>query len=125
MGYDPSTSSSNAPAYDALHAGDFPITEKEVTIPAGAALTRGAVMGRITANGQFLLSASAAVDGSQTPVAILMQDVAVSGAARVGVVAFSGEFNATKLSFGAGHTAATVEWPLRQVGIFLKAVMGL
>lgn len=125
MGFDPSTLSTNAPAYDALHSGDFPITEREVTIPAGAALTRGAVMGRITANGQFLLSASAAVDGSQTPVAILMQDVAASGSARVGVVAFSGEFNATKLSFGAGHTAATVDWPLRQAGIFLKTVQGL
>lgn len=125
MGYDPSTSSSAAPAMDALHSGEFPISTKEVVITSGTALTRGAVMGRITTGGKFVLSASAASDGSQTPVAILLQDVAAAGADRAGVVAFTGEFNPAKLNFGAGHSIATVEWPLRQVGIFLKSVLGI
>lgn len=83
-------------------------------------LTRGAVLGRITATGKYVLSASAATDGSQTPVAILAEDTDASAADKTTVAYPSGEFNTTALTFGAGHTAASTQAALRDVGIFLK-----
>ena len=106
---------------DLLNSGAFPVITKEVDIAAGVLVAKGSVMGRVTAGG-WLLSASAAGDGSQTPAGILLQEVAASGAARKGLVALTGEFAAHLLVYGVGHTRATVEWPLRAVSIFLNDV---
>jgi hypothetical protein len=110
-------------AHDVLVAGQFPIIRQQVTIPAGAALVRGTVMGRITANGQFTQSLTAAADGSQNPAAILMEDVAVSGAARTGIVGLTGEFAFQKLILGASHTRTTIEQPLRLLSIFIRDIV--
>ena len=83
-------------------------------------LVRGSVLGRITATGKWVLSASAASDGSQVPRAILAEDADASSADKTTVAYFTGEFNATALTFGAGHTAASTTDALRDVGIFLK-----
>ena len=68
-------------ASEANTAGDVILFEEDkrfsretVTIAAGADLTPGAVLGKITASGKYMLSAPAAVDGSQTPVAVLVRD---------------------------------------------------
>ena len=99
-----------------LIAGDYPVAHRTVTIVAGADLTRGAVLGRITASDKYLLSATAAGDGSQTPIAILAEDAAAAGADVVAPAYFSGEFAADKMSFGIGHDADTVEASVRQNG---------
>lgn len=83
-------------------------------------LQRGAVLGRITATNKWVLSASAAADGSQVPRAILAEDTDATAADKTTIAYFTGEFNTAALTFGAGHTAASTADALRDVGIFLK-----
>lgn len=83
-------------------------------------LSRGALLGRITATGKWVLSAAAAADGSQVPRAILAEDTDASAADQTTIAYFTGEFNSTAMTFGAGHTAASTLDALRDAGIFLK-----
>lgn len=96
-----------------LLIGDYPVATVPVTIAAGADLVRGSVLGQITANDKYSLSASAAGDGSETPKLVLAVDAAAS-AADVDAVAYaSAQLNAAKLVLGAGHTTASVEAAFR------------
>lgn len=104
---------------DSLHAGDFPIRTRKVTIITGQNLVRGAVLGKITASSKYNLSASAAADGSQTPTAILAEDVDATTADKEAVAYISGDFNATALTLGAGHTVASITEGLRDQNIYL------
>ncbi|MFQ5472677.1 MAG: head decoration protein [Dehalococcoidia bacterium] len=108
---------------DRLLAGDFPIVTREVTLNnvGGAALTRGAVLGKVTADGKYGLSLSAAVDGSQVARAILAKDADPTGGDVTATIYEAGEFNEDQLNFGTGHTAATVREDLRAVSLFLKS----
>lgn len=106
---------------DALIAGDFPLRTEKVTIVSGQNLQRGALLGKITSGGKYNLSLSAASDGSQTPVAILAEDVDASGGDKDGIVYISGDFNQDAITFGASHTAASVKAGLRDLGIYLHA----
>ena len=58
-----------------LLAGEYPHIERIITIASGSNLTKGAVLGRITASGKFVLSAAGASDGSETPDAILGETI--------------------------------------------------
>lgn len=51
-----------------------------VTIASGADLKIGSVLGKITANGKYALSAPGASDGSEDPVAILITDADAASA---------------------------------------------
>lgn len=104
---------------DSLHAGDFPIRTRKVTIITGQNLVRGAVLGKITASGKFNLSASAAADGSQVPFAVLAEDVDATAADKEAVAYVSGDFNSTALTLGAGHTVASITDGLRDANIYL------
>lgn len=106
--------------HDNLIGGDVvgAVTES-ITLDTGN-LTRGALLGRITATGKWVLSLSAAADGSQTPRAILAEDADATAADVVTIAYMSGEFNTAAMTFGAGHTAASVKDGLRGLGIFLK-----
>ncbi len=106
---------------DNLLAGEYPRVERVVTIAAGADLTKGAVLGRITANGKFKLSASASADGSQTPDAILAEKASAAGGDVQAVVYFSGEFNENALVLGAGHTLDSVRIALRAKNVYLRS----
>lgn len=90
---------------------------ERVTIAAGANLTAGAVLGQITSGGKYALSASAANDGSQVPVAILGEDAAAASADAVAFVYYVGAFRESALTFGAGHTAAALRRALAQRGL--------
>lgn len=103
---------------DNLHAGDFPMETETVTVLAGQDLLRGAVLGKITASGKYVLSASAAADGSQTPSVILLQDTDATGGDKGAPVAVTGEFNERALILGAGHTVASIKDELRDKSIF-------
>lgn len=108
-----------------LFADDVPYTHRAVTILNPAAdLKRGSVMGRITATGKWKLSASAAGDGSEVPRGILAFDIPNPAADIVSAIYDAGSFVSEKLTFGAGHTAASVETALivAQVPIRLKSV---
>ena len=109
---------------DNLIAGEFPRVARKVTIGTGANLVAGAVLGKITATGKFILSASAAGDGSQAPDAILAEDAAAAAADKEAIVYFSGEFNELALTYGVGHTAASVRDTLRDKSILLTKNQG-
>lgn len=65
---------------------------------------------------KYVLSASAAVDGSADPVAVLAEDADASEGDAVAPVFFSGEFAADRMIFGTGHTAASVDAIWRKAG---------
>jgi len=106
---------------DNLIAGDYPRTERVVTIASGANLTKGAVLGKITASGKYKLSASAASDGSEAPDAILAETANAASADVQAVVYFSGEFNELALTLGASHTVASIKAGLRDKNIYLRS----
>ena len=108
-------------APDNLIAGEYPRVGRMVTIASGANLTKGAVLGKITASGKYKLSASAASDGSEAPDVILAEDAAAASADVQAVVYFSGEFNELALTLGTGHTAASIKAGLRGKNIYLRA----
>jgi len=96
-----------------LIVGDFPVAIRHVTILSGQNLTRGSVLGRVTASDKYIESLSAAGDGSDTPAAILADDVDASAGDVIAAAYFAGEFAADQMSFGTGHDAASVETALR------------
>lgn len=106
---------------DDLHAGDFPIRTRKVTLASGQNLVRGALLGIITASGKATLSASASADGSQTPNCILCEDVDASDGDTDAMVYIAGDFNQDAITFGTGHTAASVREGLRNLNIYLHA----
>lgn len=71
-------------------------------------------------SGKYILSLAAATDGSQEPVAILAEAVDATSADKTTLAYVSGVFNSTAMTFGSGHTAASVAAGLREKGIFLK-----
>lgn len=104
---------------DSLIAGNAHLlVARKVTIDAGV-LPRGAVLGKITSGGKYILSLQAADDGSQTPDAILAEPVDASGGDVVALAYFRGDFNTNALTIGTGHTAASITEGLRAKGITL------
>jgi hypothetical protein len=105
---------------DNLIGGDAHIVTEVVTISSGQNLTRGAVLGKVTSGGEYVLSLSAAGNGSETPDAILLRDTDATSGAVKAEVAMTGEFNIAALTIGTGHTAASIRDGLRAKGIFLR-----
>lgn len=124
MDYNASFGAKTAISFDNLIAGDNvgPVTEGRITIVSGAGvLLRGTLLGKITTGGKYATSLSASSDGSQTPVAILANDVDATAADVTNVLVYtSGEFNERAIIFGTAHTAATTRDALRARGIHLK-----
>jgi hypothetical protein len=100
--------------------GNFPVYTREVTIKSGQNLADGAVVGK-DGDSKYLLSLSAASDGSQTPIGVLVGAVDASGGDKKGLVAFAGDFNEARLTFGTGHTAASTWLALSARGLYLVA----
>lgn len=105
-------------APDNLIAGEFPRITRVVTITGGASLPAGAVLGRVAASGAYLLSDAGANDGSEEPDALLVE--AVSTGDTQAHVYLAGEFNAAALTFGAGHSIASISIAFRERSIFLR-----
>jgi len=110
-----------------LHPGDlligtYPVATRSVIVAAGADLVRGAVLGKITATKKYALSASAAVDGSETPALILAVDVLAAGGDVNAVAYGSGEFDSRQLTLGVGHTVESVSEALSDASapMFIK-----
>ncbi|HQT79772.1 MAG TPA: head decoration protein [Rhodopila sp.] len=121
IGDNPQTPGIYAETYlpDQLIAGRFPLVTGNVTLGAGT-LQRGAVLGQVTATGNYILSVATAADGSQTPKAILADYADASGGAVTAPVYLTGEFNANKLVFDASWTIATLTPVLRALSMFVK-----
>lgn len=103
-----------------LIAGEFPRITRYVTVTGNTVLSAGAVLGKITADSRYQLSAAASTDGSQTPDAILAEAVDARSGDVQAPVYFSGEFNRLALQLGTGYTVAAIESLLRLRSIFLR-----
>lgn len=109
---------------DQLIAGDFPIITDTGTILSGENLSRGAVLGIVTASGKYRLcdADTPATDGSQDPKAILVEDVDASGGDVTDApIYLAGEFNENKLTMKASTTIAQIKAALRALSIFIKS----
>lgn len=107
-------------APDNLIAGNAGLlVARKVTIASGQELKRGAVIGKITDGGKYVLSLSAANDGSETPDLILAEDVDATSADADGLAYARGDFAIAALTIGTGHTAASITEGLRAKGITL------
>jgi|APAra7269096819_1048525.scaffolds.fasta_scaffold32885_2 hypothetical protein len=103
-----------------LIAGNAALLISEpIVLLAGQNLTRGALLGKITATGKYVLSLDAATDGSEVPAAILVEDTDATDADAPTVAYIRGDFLTGGVTFGTGHTAASVKDALRDQGIFL------
>ncbi|MBA3888930.1 MAG: head decoration protein [Gemmatimonadaceae bacterium] len=109
---------------DNLLASDAPIASRKVTLITGQNVTRGTVLGKITASGKYNRSLSAAADGSQTPDAIAAEDVDATAADKEILVYVRGDFAESALTLGAAHTVASIREGLRAMGITLVAIQG-
>jgi hypothetical protein len=118
--FQPSSSAAGSFQHDNLIGGDVvPAVTESITVLSGN-LSRGALLGKITASGKYVLSLSAAADGSQVPTAILAEDTDATGGEKRTVAYLSGEFNTAAVTFGTGHTAGSVSGALRGLSIYLK-----
>lgn len=106
---------------DGLIAGHDDLMTRKVTLASGQNLARGALLGRITASGKYVLSLSAAADGSQNPAAILAEACDASAADKDTPAYFGGVFDENAIVYGTGHTAASVREALRDLGIKLQS----
>lgn len=70
-------------------------------------------------SGKYKLSAAASVDGSEVPDAVLAEDADGTSGDVDALVYTRGDFNQNAMTFGAGHTAASVREGLRDKGIHL------
>jgi hypothetical protein len=73
----------------------------------------------VAAGTKYKLAAAAATDGSDDPVAILIEDCDATAADTECLVYEGGEFNANALTLGAGHSIASVTAALKSRGIHL------
>jgi hypothetical protein len=100
------------------------VTRKRTIASGAGILPRGTLLGAITASGKYLKSLAAAADGSQVPDAILLEPVDATAADVEAAIAIGGKFAIQGITFGAGHTAASVEAALRDKNIYLENVVG-
>lgn len=88
---------------------EFSPIDEAIVLAAGQSQKRGAVLGKVTGTGQWVLSLAAANDGSQTPRAILAFDVdATAEAKKAAAYVAGGRFITSQLIYGTGHNAASV-----------------
>ena len=111
---------------DQLIAGQFfRVTFGNAVLAGGqGVLARGTLLGQVTATGKYLVATAAATDGSQVPSAVLADsyDTTLGDVTGAGLY-LTGEFNANRVIFGAGVTAASAFAALRGVNIFLKSAV--
>jgi hypothetical protein len=91
------------------------------TLLAGQLYKKGSVLGVITASGKLTLSASAAGDGSQTPIAVLNIDVDATAAdVKFDVMVGGAVLNPAALVLGTGLTSAAAQTALLARGFAFR-----
>jgi len=109
-------------AQDMLIAGPQQLVSQPIAVASGQGiLQRGTVLGRVTASGKYIVSLAGAVDGSQTPVAILADIADATSADALSGAYFSGEFYQRALTFDVSWTIATLTQAMKPYGVFLKS----
>ena len=101
-------------------------SRESITVAAGANLSLGTVLGRITASGKYTLSPATGADGSQTAVAVLLYPVNATLADAVGIVVTRGPAIVSRAALAYEATvndAAKIAAKITQlaaVGIFAR-----
>lgn len=103
---------------DNLIAGEYPRVARYALVKGG--LPVGAVLGQIGQTGEFVLSTTAATDGSEKPQAILAESVPESEGFVQAHVYLSGQFNGHALTVGEGHTLESVIQKLQMTSVFIR-----
>lgn len=110
-------------SYDNLIAGDTDIVTDRETLLSGENLIRGALLGKIDSSGsdkgKLKQCNSVAIDGSQTPYAILMEDTDASGGDENIDVYKGGTFNEDIIGLVTGDIIDDFKDQLRDVGIIV------
>ncbi|OWF77693.1 head decoration protein [Yersinia frederiksenii] len=105
---------------DQLVAGPLQlVTDTVVIVQAEVIHLRGTVMGKITASGEYIKSVKDATDGSEVPVAILVDNVDTTVTAQRGGIYLMGQFNQNRIVHDASWTLAELKTALRPYTIFL------
>lgn len=117
MAYERAGYAVNDPTTNLNILSDEDVTTRKVTILTGQNLGTGAVLGKITATGKYVLSLAASNDGSEVPDMILAQDTDASAADAEAIAYETCTVVATALTLGAGHTIASIREGLRDKGI--------
>jgi hypothetical protein len=109
---------------DNLFAGHtMPKVTDSGVIAAGQNLPRGAVLGKVTADGKLKLLDKNATDGSQNVYAILAEAVDATSADKTAAIYLTGEFNENALILASGTTVADIKTAARALGIFIKSAV--
>ncbi|QHB31874.1 head decoration protein [Yersinia canariae] len=96
------------------------VTDTGVIAQAATLSLRGTVLGKIKASGQYIKSVKTATDGSETPVAILVDNVDSTAAAQRGGAYLMGQFNQNSIIYDNSWTLAELKTALRPYSIFLE-----
>jgi hypothetical protein len=107
-----------AVAFTSTHL-DFTIADGSTDFAVGDLFTVA-----VSGAGKFLLSATAAADGSHKAHRILAEDCDASAGDETALVYKAGGFNQRALTFGTGHSAATVKDDLQAENMYLYASVG-
>jgi hypothetical protein len=110
------------------HAGGFILSTAtryrsidNITIASGQRLDAGAVLGKITATGQYAAYDNAATDGTATAVAVLISPVdASNGPAQAAAIVRDAEVNQHELVWDTGQGTSDIDAglaDLKNVGI--------
>jgi hypothetical protein len=92
-----------------------------ITLVAGQGiLKKGAVIGKVTADGKYKLVDGIATDGSETASLILAEEIDTTGADQKAVAYKRGVFRYGALYVSAGDTVEAHEEELRDVSIYYK-----
>ena len=108
-----------------LFAGHvMPKVDDTVTVAAGqGVLSRGTLLGVVTATGLAKVVSKAANDGSEKVYAVLAENVDTTNGDVQAPVYLTGEFNENALTVAAGDTVADHKASARAVGIFIKSTV--
>ncbi len=105
---------------DQLIAGNLQLVTDTVDIGGADPLVRGTILGQITATGVYVLSVKTATDGSETPCAVLVDNVSPAGATVRGGIYELGIFNQNRITFDSSWTVPELKNALRPFSIFLR-----
>jgi hypothetical protein len=109
---------------DNLFAGSImPKVTDSGVIASGQNLTRGALLGRVTADGKLKQVDKNAADGSQTVYAVLAESTDATAADKTAPIFLTGEFNENAITVAAGNTITDHKAAARNIGIFIKPVV--
>lgn len=118
------TARQDSPLADELIGSDAEnILARKYDIPEGEVITRGMLVGLVTADGTVREAKSANGDGSQTAFGIAAEDADSSDSPPADTqvnVYVRGSFNEHAVSIGTGLTLAGIRETLRDKGIYLE-----